>query len=113
MKKFAIATAGLCAAMFLAACNSTEKQNTAAGAVGEKSCCTADAKCEAKCTGDAKTCTKADCCQKKGTDTTKTAAPGAVGDEKKDGCCSAKKASCCPAMQDGATCPVTGKTTNG
>jgi hypothetical protein len=36
-----------------------------------------------------------------------------AGDEKKDGCCSMKKASCCPAMQDGATCPVTGKTTNG
>ena len=107
MKKFGIIAAGLCAALTLAACNSTEKQNTAAGAVGEKSCCTADAKkCDAKCTGDAKTCTKTDCCQKK------AAAPGAVSD-KKEGCCATTKASCCPAMKDGATCPATGKTTNG
>ena len=110
MKKFALVTAGLCAALTLVACNSAEKK-TAAGAVGEKSACCSDAKkCDAKCTGDAKTCTKADCCQKK------AAAPGAVSD-KKEGCCSqattktsAKTESCCPAMKEGATCPVTGTT---
>ena len=58
MKKFALVTAGLCAALTLVACNSAEKK-TAAGAMGEKSaCCTDDKKCDAKCTGDTKTCTK-------------------------------------------------------
>ena len=137
-KKFALITAGLCATMFFAACDSTEKQNTAAGAMGEKSACCTDAKkCDTKCTSDAKTCTKGEeCCMKKATATTPTAAPavapGAVG-EKKEGCCStttktsakvegccststtktsAKTESCCPAMTEGAKCPVTG-TTNG
>ena len=139
-KKFALITAGLCATMFFAACDSTEKQNTSAGAMGEKSSC---------CT-DAKTCAKgAGCCTTKATATTPTSAPavapGAVG-EKKEGCCStttktsakvegcgstttktsdkvegcsstttktsAKASSCCPAMTEGAKCPVTG-TTNG
>jgi hypothetical protein len=111
MKKFALVTAGLCAALTLVACNSAEKK-TAAGAMGEKSaCCTDDKKCDAKCTGDTKTCTKTDCCQKKD-----AAAPGAVSD-KKEGCCSqtttkasAKTESCCPAMKEGATCPVTSTT---
>lgn len=112
MKKFAFLTAGLAASLFLAACNSTEKQNTAAGAVGEKSaCCSSEKKCDAKCTGDAKTCTKTDCCQKK------TAAPGAVSD-KKEGCCSTTKTSAkaegctatCPATKtDAKTCPMTGE----
>lgn len=117
MNKFGILAAGLCASLVLAACNTTEKQNTSAGAMGEKSACCADAKkCDAKCTGDAKTCTKADCCKKA---TAKTAAPGAVGD-KKEGCCSqgttktsAKAEGCtatCPASKDAATCPVTGAT---
>lgn len=131
-KKFALITAGLCATMFFAACDSTEKQNTSAGAMGEKSACCTDAKkCDAKCTSDAKTCTKGEeCCMKK-TATTPAVAPGAVG-EKKEGCCStttktsaktesccpsttktsAKTSSCCPAMTEGAKCPVTG-TTNG
>ena len=90
-KKFALVTAGLCATMFFAACDSTEKQNTSAGAMGEKSACCTDAKkCDAKCTGDAKTCAKSDteCCMKK----TATVAPGAVG-EKKEGCCSTTKTS--------------------
>ncbi len=139
-KKFALVTAGLCATMFFAACDSTEKQNTSAGAMGEKSSC---------CT-DAKTCAKgAECCMTKATATTPTSAPavapGAVG-EKKEGCCStttktsakvegcsstttktsdkvegcsstttktsAKASSCCPAMTEGAKGPVTG-TTNG
>jgi hypothetical protein len=150
-KKFALITAGLCATMFFAACDSTEKQNTSAGAMGEKSsCCTDAKKCDTKCTSDAKTCTKgAECCMTKATATTPTSAPavapGAVG-EKKEGCCStttktsakvegcsstttktsdkvegcsstttktsAKASSCCPAMTEGAKCPVTG-TTNG
>ena len=111
MKKFALLTAGVAATLFFAACNSTEKQNTAAGAMGEKSACCTDAKkCDAKCTGDAKSCSKTDCCQKA------AAAPGAVSD-KKEGCCSqtttktsAKTESCCPAMKDAATCPMTGTT---
>jgi hypothetical protein len=137
MKKFALVTAGLCAALTLVACNSAEKK-TAAGAMGEKSACCTDAKkCDTKCTSDAKTCTKgAECCMTKATATTPTSAPavapGAVG-EKKEGCCStttktsakvegccststtktsAKASSCCPAMTEGAKCPVTG-TTNG
>ena len=115
MKKFALLTAGVAATLFFAACNSTEKQNTAAGAMGEKSACCTDAKkCDAKCTGDAKTCSKTECCQKK------AAAPGAVSD-KKEGCCSTTKTSakaegCCSeatkqtaAKADGctATCPAT------
>ncbi|MCX5641218.1 MAG: hypothetical protein NT059_10485 [Planctomycetota bacterium] len=118
-KKFALVAAGLCATMFFAACDSTEKQNTAAGAMGEKSACCTDAKkCDTKCTGDAKTCTKGDeCCMKKAAATTPAVAPGAVGDKKEGGCCattktSVKTESCCPAMKDGAKCPVTG-TTNG
>ena len=142
-KKFALITAGLCATMFFAACDSTEKQNTSAGAMGEKSACCTDAKkCDAKCTGDAKTCSKSDseCCMKKTAtvapgavgekkegccSTTKTSAtvapgtvaPGTVGDKKEGGCCattktSAKAEGCCPAMMDAAKCPVTG-TTNG
>ena len=81
MKKFAFLTAGLAASLFLAACNSTEKQNTSAGAMGTKSsCCSTDKKCDSKCSGDAKTCAKTDCCKKE-------AAPGAVSD-KKEGCAS-------------------------
>ena len=96
MKKFAIVTAGLCAAMFLAACGSTEKQNTAAGAVGEKSACCSEKKCDAKCTGDAKTCTKSECCQKAATSTeAKPANMGTVSGEKKAGCCPASTG--CPA----------------
>jgi hypothetical protein len=91
--------------------------------MGEKSsCCTDAKKCDTKCTSDAKTCTKgAECCMNKATATTPASAPavapGAVG-EKKEGCCStttktsAKASSCCPAMTEGAKCPVTG-TTNG
>ena len=123
MKKFAFLTAGLCAAFALAACNSTEKQNTAAGAMGDKAaCCSTDKKCDAKCTGDVKTCAKTDCCQKKCDASTKTAAPGAVSD-KKEGCCSSTKtsdkadgcAATCPATKTEAkteakTCPMTGET---
>jgi hypothetical protein len=81
MKKFGILTAGLCATLFFAACDSTEKQNTSAGAMGTKSsCCSSDKKCDSKCSGDAKSCAKSDCCKKE-------AAPGAVSD-KKEGCAS-------------------------
>lgn len=110
MKKFAFLTAGIAAALCFAACNSTEKQNTAAGAVGNKSaCCSEAAKCDAKCTGDAKTCAKTECCKK----TDAKAAPGAVSD-KKEGCasscgttktsaksdCSATKAECAATKSD-------------
>ena len=115
MKKFALLTAGVAATLFFAACNSTEKQNTAAGAMGDKAaCCASDKKCDSKCTGDAKSCTKTDCC-KKGD---KAAAPGAVSD-KKEGCCSSTKTSAksegcaatCPATKTEAkTCPMTGET---
>ena len=115
MKKFAFLTAGLAATLALAACDCTEKQNTAAGAVGEKSaCCSSEKKCDAKCTGDAKSCTKTDCCQKKDA----KAAPGAVSD-KKEGCCATTKttakaddcAATCPATKTEAkTCPMTGET---
>ncbi len=98
MKKFALISAGLCAAMFLAACDSTEKQNTSAGAVGDKAaCCSTEKKCDAKCTGDAKTCTKADCCQKAATTSApaaKGANMGAVSGEKKAGCCTATATGC-------------------
>ena len=121
MKKFAFLTAGIAAALCFAACNSTEKQNTAAGAVGNKSaCCAEAAKCDAKCTGDATTCKKTDCCKK----TDAKAAPGAVSD-KKEGCasscgttktsaksdCSATKAECAATKSDCAkSCPMTGAT---
>ena len=121
MKKFAFLTAGIAAALCFAACNSTEKQNTAAGAVGNKSaCCAEAAKCDAKCTGDVKTCSKTDCCKK----TDAKAAPGAVSD-KKEGCastcgttktsaksdCSATKAECAATKSDCAkSCPMTGTT---
>ena len=121
MKNLGFLAAGLCASLVLAACNTTGKQNTSAGAMGDKPACCSDAKkCDAKCTGDAKSCSKVDCCQKKDA---KTAAPGAVG-EKKEGCCSqattkasAKSDGCtatCPASAGAATCPVTGsaKTTS-
>ena len=103
MKKFAFLTAGLAASLFLAACDCTEKQNTSAGAVSGKSSCCSDAKkCDAKCTGDAKSCAKTECCQKADA---KTAAPGAVSDKKEGGCCSSTKTS---AKTDcAATCPAT------
>lgn len=126
MKKFAFLTAGLAASLVLSACDCTEKQNTAAGAMGEKSaCCSAEKKCDAKCTGDAKTCSKTDCCQKADA---KTAAPGAVSEKKEGGCCSSTKTSAktdcattCPATKSEcstktdakacpATCPMTGTT---
>jgi hypothetical protein len=117
MKKFAFLTAGLAASLFLAACDCCEKQNTAsAGAMSDKpACCSAEKKCDAKCTGDVKTCSKTDCCQKK---CDKAAAPGAVSD-KKEGCCSATKTSAkadgcaatCPATKaEAKTCPMTGET---
>jgi hypothetical protein len=130
MKKFAFLTAGIAAALCFAACNSTEKQNTAAGAVGNKSaCCSEAAKCDAKCTGDVKTCAKTDCCKK----TDAKAAPGAVSD-KKEGCasscgttktsaksdcsaakseCTATKAECTATKSDCAkSCPMTGTTSS-
>ena len=124
MKKFAFLTAGLAASLFLAACDCTEKQNTSAGAVSGKSSCCSDAKkCDAKCTGDAKSCAKTDCCQKADA---KTAAPGAVSDKKEGGCCSSTKTSAktdcattCPATKSecsaakpdcAKSCPMTGTT---
>jgi hypothetical protein len=107
--KFGILAAGLCAALFMTACDTTEKQNTSAGAVSGKSACCADSKtADAKCSGDAKACTKTDCAQKEVA--AKTVAPGAVSGEKKDGGCCQMKASC-PAT--GASCPATGTTTKG
>lgn len=91
MKRFGILAAGLCAALALSACNSTESQNTSAGAVGTKSACCADGKkCATECSGDAKTCAKgASCCKAAKDSTATTGNMGAVG-EKKSGCCAAK-----------------------
>jgi hypothetical protein len=113
MKRFGILAAGLCAAFVLTACNSTETQNTSAGAVGNKSACCANGEAKTCAAGEAKACAKGEaaCCKAgakaddkgsmgavsgtKGectktcpaTGQTKDAPMGAVG-EKKSGCCS-------------------------
>ena len=105
--KFSLIAAGLCAALCMTACDTTEKQNTSAGAVSGKSACCADSKtADAKCSGDAKTCTKTDCASK---DAAKAVAPGAVSGQKEGGCCQ-MKAGACPAT---GSCPATGATTKG
>lgn len=110
MKRFGLIAAGLCAAFALTACNSTESQNTAAGAVGSKTCAT-----EGKtCSTDAKTCAKAEACCKSGKKAEDKGSMGAVGD--KDACAT-KKADCakqCPATaKDASMGAVSGEKKSG
>jgi hypothetical protein len=97
MKRFGLIAAGLCAAFALAACNSTESQNTSAGAVSGKQCCTTGKTCST----DAKTCAKGEACCKAGAKAEDKGSMGAVGGA---GECGAKKAEC------SKQCPATGAT---
>lgn len=94
MKRFGLIAAGLCAAFALTACNSTESQNTSAGAVGNKTCCTTGKTCST----DAKTCAKGEACCKSGTKAEDKGSMGAVGTDE----CATKKSEC------SKQCPATG-----
>jgi hypothetical protein len=77
MKRFGILAAGLCAAFVLTACNSTETQNTSAGAVGSKQCCS-----DAKACDTTKACAKGEACCKAGDKAAVKGSMGTVGDSK-------------------------------
>ncbi len=104
MKRFGILAAGLCAAFALSACNSTETQNTSAGAVGAKTACCTDGK---TCSTDAKTCAKgAACCKSAEAKSSMGAVSGTGECATKKAECSATKAECTGAK---AACPATAK----
>lgn len=103
MKRFGMLAAGLCAAFVLTACNTTESQNTSAGAVGGSKCCATSKACCTKKEGECKagdksmgavsgkgecSATKAEC-TKTCPAAAKDAPMGAVS-EKKSGCCASK-----------------------
>ncbi len=82
MKRFGILAAGLCAAFVLTACNSTETQNTSAGAVGSKQCCSEAKACDATKTCDTtKACAKGEACCKAGDKAAVKGSMGTVGDK--------------------------------